>query len=149
LGPGAEQRPLAIIEGYKSDELALATSEGGAPPAKPGPAELIRASKTICVRSKTIFLKPRLLEDELLRQPEFQALGLNIVPEAKDADLVVEVTLPFLTWTWTYTVTHQTSNIQLANGKIRELTAGLASPKLAKDLAARLQELRAPTSPKR
>ncbi|HEY7182773.1 MAG TPA: caspase family protein, partial [Blastocatellia bacterium] len=142
LGAGAEQRPLAIIEGYKSDELALATSEGGAPPAKPGPAELIRSSKTICVRSKTIFLKPRLLEDELLRQPEFQALGLNIVPEAKDADLVVEVTLPFLTWTWTYTITHQTSNIQLANGKIRELTAGLASPKLAKDLAARLQELR-------
>jgi hypothetical protein len=142
LGAGAEQRPLAIIEGYKSDELTLAVSESGSAPAKPEPAELTRAARTMCVRSNTIFLKPKLLEDELLKQPEFQALGLKFVADVKDADLVVDVTLPFLTWTWTYVVTHQASNTQLANGKIREITAGLASPKLAKDMAARLQALR-------
>jgi len=142
LGAGAEQRPLALIEGYQSDELTLAVSESGAPPAKPDPIELIRGAKTIHVRSKTIYLKPKLLEDELLKQPEFQALRLKFVTDAKDADLVVDVTLPFLTWTWTYVVTHQASNTQLANGKIREITAGLASPKLAKDLAARLQSLK-------
>jgi uncharacterized caspase-like protein len=142
LGAGAQQRPLAIIEGYQSDELTLAVSESGAPPAKPEPAELIRAARAVYVRSNTIFLKPKLLEDELLKQPEFQALGLKFVTEVKDADLVVDVTLPFLTWTWTYVVTHQASNIKLADGKIREITAGLASPKLAKDMAARLQTLR-------
>lgn len=142
LGAVAQQRPLAIIEGYQSDELALATSDGGAPPAKPEPAELLRAARTIHVISDTIYLRSQLLTDELLKQPDFQALGLRIVPEAKDADLVVKVTLPFLSWTWTYVVTHQASNTQLANGKIRELTAGFASPKLAKDMAARLQALR-------
>jgi hypothetical protein len=142
LGAGAEQRPQALIEGYQSDELTLAVSESGAPPAKPDPTELIRAAKTILVRSKTIYLKPKLLEDELLKQPDFQALGLKFVPEVKDADLVVDVTLPFLTWTWTYVVTHQASNTQFADGKIREITASLASPKLAKDIAARLQTLR-------
>jgi uncharacterized caspase-like protein len=142
LGADAQQRPLALIEGYQSDELTLAVSESGAPPAKPDPAELIRAAKTIHVRSTTIFLKPKLLEDELLKQPDFQALRLKFVADVKDADLVVDVTLPFLTWTWTYVVTHQASNTQLANGKIREITAGLASPKLAKDMAARLQTLR-------
>jgi len=142
LGADAQQRPLALIEGYQSDELTLAVSESGAPPAKPDPAELIRAAKTIHVRSKTIFLTPKLLEDELLKQPDFQALRLKFVTEVKDADLVVDVTLPFLTWTWTYVVTHQASNTQLADGKIREITAGLASPKLAKDMAARLQTLR-------
>src|SRR5262245_50408767 len=142
LGAGAEQRPLALIEGYQSDELTLAVSESGAPPAKPDPAELIRAAKTIYVSSKTIFLKPKLLEDELLKQPEFQALGLKFVTDVKDADLVVDVTLPFLTWMWTYVVTHQASNTQLANGKLREITAGLASPQLATDMAARLQTLR-------
>jgi len=142
LGADAQQRPLALVEGYQSDELTLAVSESGAPPAKPDPAELIRAAKTIHVRSKTIYLKPKLLEDELLKQPDFQALGLKLVTDVKDADLVVDVTLPFLTWTWTYVVTHQASNTQLADGKIREITAGLASPKLAKDLAARLQTLR-------
>src|SRR5262245_7670888 len=64
LGAGAEQRPLAIIEGYQSDELTLTVSESGAPPAKPDPTEMIRAAKTIIVRSKTIYLKPKLLEDE-------------------------------------------------------------------------------------
>ena len=78
----------------------------------------------------------------MLKQPDFQALGLKITSDAKEADLVVDVTLPFLTWTWTYVVTHQASNTQLADGKIREITAGLASPKLAKDIAARLQTLR-------
>ncbi|HEU0177723.1 MAG TPA: caspase family protein [Blastocatellia bacterium] len=149
LGAGAEQRPLAVIEGYQSDELALAVADSGAPPAKHGPAELIRAAKTIHVRSKTIYLKPKLLEDELLKQPDFQSLGLKLVPEAKDADLVVEVTLPFLTWMWTYVVTHQSSDIQVANGKIREITAGTASPKLAKDIAARLQALRTPAPPRK
>lgn len=142
LGAGAEQRPTALIEGYRSDELTLAVSESGAPSAKPDPAELTRAARTILVRSKTIYLRPKLLEDELLKQPDFQALGLKIVTDVKEADLVVDVTLPFLSWTWTYVVTHQASNTQLANGKIREITAGFASPKLAKDMATQLQSLR-------
>jgi uncharacterized caspase-like protein len=149
LGAGAQQRPLAIIEGYQSDELTLAVSESGAPPAKPEPAELIRAARTIHIRSKTIYLRPKLLEDELLKQPEFQTLDLKIVADAKDADLVMDVTLPFLSWTWTYVVTHQASNTQLANGKIREITAGFASPKLAKDMASRLQTLREPAPSKK
>jgi hypothetical protein len=144
LGAVAEQRPTAIIEGYQSDELALATSDGGAPPAKPEPAGLLRAARTIYVSSDTLYLKSQLMADELLKQPEFQALGLKIVPEAeaKDADLMVKVTLPFLTWTWTYVVTHQASKTQLASGKVRELLAGGAAPKLAKDMSARLQSLR-------
>jgi len=144
----AQQRPLAVIEGYQADELTLAISESGSQqrsqPAKPDPAELARAAKTIHVRSKTIYLKPKLLEDELLKQPGFKDLGLKIVNDVRAADLVVEVTLPFLTWTWTYTITHQASNTQLANGKLREITAGTASPKLANDLVTRLQALRAP-----
>ena len=153
LGAGAEQRPLAVIEGYQSDELTLAISESGTrtggPPAKPDPAELTRSAKTIHIRSKTIYLKPKLLEDELLKLPEFRGLGLKIVSAPLEADLVVDVTLPFLTWTWTYVVTHQASATPLGNGKIREITAGPASVKLAKDLVKRLQELRAPTAPRK
>ncbi|HEX5085538.1 MAG TPA: hypothetical protein VFY40_26170, partial [Blastocatellia bacterium] len=113
-------------------------------PAKPEPAELLRAARTIYVFSDTLYLKSQTLADELLKQPEFQSLGLKIVPdaEAKDADLMVKVTLPFLSWTWTYIVTHQASNTQLASGKIRELLAGPASIRLAKDMSARLQVLR-------
>ncbi len=150
---GAEQRPLALIEGYQADELALAVSESGAQPrgqaGKPELGDLLRAAKTIHIRSKTIYLRQKLLEDELLKQPDFQGLGLKIVPSLSEADLVVDVTLPFLTWMWTYVVTHQTSNTPLTNGKIREITAGYASPKLAKDMVTRLQALRSPAAPKR
>ncbi|MGH9767740.1 MAG: caspase family protein, partial [Blastocatellia bacterium] len=153
LGSDAQQRPLAVIEGYQADELALATSESGSQPrgqaGKPDPTELFRAAKTIHIRSKTIYLRQKLLEDELLKQPGFQDLGLKIVPAPTEADLVVDVTLPFLTWMWTYVVTHQSSNTPIANGKIREITAGVASPKLAKDLLTRLQALRTPTAPKK
>jgi hypothetical protein len=150
LGADAKQSPQAVIEGYQSDKLTLAISESGAAPAKPDPAYLARAARTIHVRSKTTFLRnTKLLEDELLKQPDFQTMGLTITGDIKEADLVVDVNLPFLTWNWIYVVTHQATNIQLAKGNIRELTAGIASPKLAKDLVARLQALRAPAAPKR
>jgi hypothetical protein len=142
LGAVAQQRPQAIIEGYQSDALALATSDGGAPPAKPEPAELLRAARSIYILSDTVFLQSQLLADELLKQPDFQSLGLKIVTEPKDADLVVKVTLPFLSWTWTYVVTHQASDTRLANGKVRDIVASGASPKLAKDMSSRLQVLR-------
>jgi hypothetical protein len=142
LGAVAEQRPQAIIEGYQSDALALATSTGGAPPAKPEPVELLRAARSIYILSDTIYLKSQMLADELLKQPDFQSLGLKIVTEPKDADLVVKVTLPFLSWTWTYVVTHQASNTRLANGKVRDIVASGASPKLARDMTTRLQVLR-------
>ena len=111
------------------------------------PAELARNAQTIHVRSKTIYLNPALLEAELRKLSEFQALKLRIVGEAKDADLVAEITLPFLTWMWTFTVTHRESNAPLFADKLRELTAGVAAPKLAKEMATRLQSLR--DSPRR
>ncbi len=152
-GATADQRPLAIIDGYQSEDLTLTIPEGGnharAQSAKPDPPELIRAAKTIHVRSRTIYLRAKLLEDELLKLPEFQRLGFKFVSDIKEADLVVDVTLPFLTWTWTYVVTHQGSNTQLANGKIREITAGPASIRLAKDMVTRVQEAREPATPKK
>ena len=110
---------------------------------------MTRTARTIHIRSKTVYLKPKLLEDELLKLPDFKGMGLKITGDPKEADLVMEVTLPFLTWMWTYVVTHQASNTPIANGKIREITAGTASPKLARDLVTRLQELRAPGPPRK
>ncbi len=153
LGFEAQQRPRAVIEGYQSDEVTFARSESGAQPraqtGKPDPAELVRAAKTIHIRSRTIYLRPKLLEDKLAKQPGFQELGLKLTSDAKQADLLIEVTLPFLTWTWTYVVTHQASGARIADGKVREITAGTASPKLARDLVPRLLALRAPAPPRK
>lgn len=136
----AAQTPLVKVEGYEAEDLTMfLPDEGGRGTA---PAELARNAQTIHVRSKTIYLNPTLLEAELRKLPEFQALKLRIVNEAKDADLLAEITLPFLTWMWTFTVTHRESNVPLFADKLRELTAGVAAPKLAKEMATRLQTLR-------
>ncbi|MEP7343472.1 MAG: caspase family protein [Acidobacteriota bacterium] len=150
LGATAQQSPLAVIEGYEAEDLEMFSSgQPGADAVNANLAELVRSAQTIHIRSKTVYLNAALLEAELSKLPEFQALKLKIVSEAKEADLVVEVTLPFLTWMWNFTITHRTGNTLVASGKLRELTAVTASPKLAKELATRLQALREPTSPQR
>ncbi len=152
-GLGAEQRPHAVIEGYQADELIVALAESGgqatARAAKPDPGELIRAAKTVFIRSKTIYLNPILLERELLKQPQFNSLGLKIVGNEKEADLVIEITLPFLTWNWGYALIHAPTGTLLAGGKVRELTASSAAPKLAAGLVAGAQNLRAPNTQKK
>jgi hypothetical protein len=153
LGQSARQRPQAVLEGYQADELVVALAESSgqasARATKPDPGELLRAAKTVFIRSKTIYLSPIVLERELLKQPEFNSLGLKIVRNEKEADLVLEVTLPFLTWSWSYTLTHAQTGTLLVNGKIRELTASVAAPKLAAGLIAGAQSLRAPAAPKK
>lgn len=150
LGQNAQQRPQAVIEGYQADELVVALAESGgqamARASKPDPTELLRSAKTVFIRSKTIYLNPNLLERELAKHPDFQSLGLKLVKNEKEADLALEVTLPFLTWTWTYTLNHRASNTPLVGGKIREITAGVAAPKLAADIIARAQSLRSPVA---
>ena len=144
LGAEAKQSPTAIIEGYEAEDLELFTADSGAVASATNAnlAELVRTSETIHVRSKTVYLNPSLLEAEFRKLPEFQALKLKFVADAKEADLVVEITLPFLTWMWNYNITHRTGNTSIFSGKLRELTATAASPKLAKEIATQLQKLR-------
>lgn len=146
LGTDASQLPAATIEGYESDNLVVFLPDAGGQQrllsAKPDPSELARNSKTIFVRSKTIYLNPNMLESELSKLPEFQALNFTLTRNLAEADLVVEVTLPFLTWEWNFALSHRGSGVVLATGKIRELTASTASPKLAKELTSRLQAMR-------
>ena len=153
LGQSAQQRPQAVIEGYQADEVVIALAESGgqanARAIKSDPAELLRAAKSVFIRSKTIYLSPIVLERELLKQRGFNSLGLKVVKNEKEADLVLEVTLPFLTWSWSYTLTHAQTGTLLVSGKIRELTASVAAPKLAAGLIAGAQSLRAPAAPKK
>ncbi len=144
LGATAKQSPVSVIEGYEAEDLELFTADSGAVAGATNAnlVELVRTSETIYVRSKTVYLNPSVLEAEFRKLPEFQALKLKFVADAKEADLVVEITLPFLTWMWNYNVTHRTGNTSVFSGKLRELTATAASPKLAKEIATQLQKLR-------
>ncbi|MBP6822176.1 MAG: caspase family protein, partial [Acidobacteria bacterium] len=105
------QSPQVVVEGYEKEDLVVFQSTATQAEArKPTPSELIRNSKTIQIRPKSIYMDKAVLEAELRKLPEFQNLKLAFADEGKDADLVIEVRLPFLTWTWNYTVTHRPTN---------------------------------------
>lgn len=141
FGNASKQSPLSVIEGYEAEDLEMFTADN-AGSADANLANLVRSAETLHIRSKTVYLNPSVLEAELRKLPEFQALKLKCVPDAKDADLVVEITLPFLTWMWNYSLTHRASNTLIFSGKFRELTAATASPRLAKEISTQLQKLR-------
>lgn len=144
LGQNAQQQPRGVTEGYQADEVVLAStgSSASARTGKPEPGELLRAAKTIFIRPRTIYLRDGLLNEELRKHPDFNSLGLTFSKNEKEADLVVAVTLPFMSWTWNYTVTHVKTNTLLAKGSVGGVTAGAAAPKLAAALVASLQSLR-------
>mgnify|MGYP000878747261 FL=1 len=99
--------------------------------------------RTLFIRSKTVYLKPSQLEAALLKRPEFQNGDWRILRNEKEADLIVEVGLPFLTWNWTFELTQRTTALLLATGSVREATAGTAAPRLAESLLAALKQTRA------
>jgi len=146
LGAGVQQSPSAVFEGYEAEDLVMFLPDSGGQPraqtANQSLAELVRSSKTIFIRPKTVWLNADVLKVELSKLPEFQALKLKIVNDANEADLVVEVRLPALTWMWNYKIIHRSSNKLLDSGKMRGMTDESVSPKLAKDLVSKLQALR-------
>jgi hypothetical protein len=145
LGQNVRQQPRGVTDGYQPDEVVLSftgsSGQATASTGKPQPGELLRAAKTIFIRPRTIYLREGLLNDELRKHPDFNSLGLTFAKDEKEADLVVAVTLPFMSWTWNYTVTHSRTNTLLAKGSVGGVTQGAAAPKLAAALVTRLQSL--------
>lgn len=98
--------------------------------------------RTIFIRSKTVYLRPNQLEAALLKRPDFQGGEWRIIRNEKEADLVMEITLPFLSWNWTYEITQRTNLALLATGRVREATAGTAIPRLVDEVLLSLKQIR-------
>ena len=98
------------------------------------------ASHTLFIRSKTVYLKPPQLETILLKDPDFQALGWRIVRNEKEADVIAEIALPFLTWQWTVELINPATSQLLGSVQVRETVARNAIPKIAPQLIELLKQ---------
>lgn len=98
--------------------------------------------RTIFIRSKTVYLKPNQLEAALLKHPDFHAGEWRILRNEREADLVMEISLPFLSWNWTFELTQRSSGALLGAGKVREATAGTAVPRLVEEFLLVLKQIR-------
>ena len=107
------------------------------------PGGTLATFRTYFVDSDTIYMKAETLQGALERRPEFAAWGLQATSDRRKADVIIEVTLPFLTWEWNYKIKQGTSSTVLAAGKVKALTEGIAAPQLAAEMAGRIKVVRA------
>jgi len=159
LGKDKKQRPFAVIEGYKADELVIALAplkvassvvanpadQMKARAAGTDPASLLRAVRTISVTSKTKFLKPSQLENEIRKRPEYKTLGLRIVNDKKFADLEIQLdrTSP-ISFFYTFSVFNPETGILVTSGKTLSWDGHKAATEMALEIVGQIKAARTP-----
>ena len=104
-----------------SAQSVVATSER--------PARTV-ASRRVFVRSKSLLVRGAVVEDKLLRRPEFKELNLVITRDAADADIILELRHDLLTM-YVFTVVDVRTQTVIAGGKLSSL-GGTMAGKVAK-----------------
>ena len=88
------------------------------------------ASRKVFVRSKSVLVSAAVVEDKLLKQPEFQPRGFVITRDVDDADIVIELRHDLLT-KYVFTVIDVKSQTVMAGGKLSSI-GGTVAEKVAK-----------------
>src|SRR6266700_3078512 len=110
---------------------------------KQNSADLLRSFKTIYVQSKTPLAKPQMLAGELQKNPNFDSCGLSITNNPA-TDVTIEIDHQLGWFYYTYTMTHQSSGIVLAVGRVDAWDGKYASSKIAKEIMKRVAGVRNP-----
>ena len=126
---------------------AAAQPAAGAPPSSTVAERnlAIKTARTICIKSETQFLTVSTLERALMKQKNWDQLGLNIVGNACIADLEIEVHRLVFTHIHTYVLTDKATSIVLASGRVRAFDGVVASGPMAEQIVKMLSAARLPS----
>lgn len=147
--------PLAVAQ---SESTVLPDSSEAAAPAAheasdvsqlSATAERMKAMKnarTVCIHSETVFLTVSTLERALMKQKDWDRLGLTIVGtgEGCSADLEIHVDRLHFTHIHTYVLTEERTGIVLAADRVRAIDGVVASGPMAEHLVKILSAARLP-----
>ena len=106
-------------------------------------SQTIRTARTICIDSETAFLTVSTLERALMKQKNWDRLGLNILG-ACSADLQIDVDRLHFTHIHTYVLTDKNSGNVLAAGRVRAFDGVVASRPMAQQIVKILSSARFP-----
>ena len=98
------------------------------------------ATRRVLVRSKALLVRAAVLEEKLLKRPEFNQLRLVITRDESDADIILELRHDLLT-KYVFTVVDTRTQTVLAGGKVSSLggtVAGKVAKRFVKELARSL-----------
>jgi len=133
--PGQESAP---------DRRALKSTSSGVkktPAAQDSESQdILRGFKSYYIKSDTIYLHRETLQKELQNRLEFAAWELTASEDSKAADVVITVTLPFLTWEWNYRMVYQPTGAVLGTGKVSAAVEKTAAPQIAAMIVKRIRE---------
>jgi hypothetical protein len=94
------------------------------------PKAPLKAGRRVFVRSTSLLVRGAVVEDKLLKRPEFQQLGFVITRELSEADLILELRHDLFTM-YVFTVVDAKTELVLASGKLSSL-GGTVADKVAK-----------------
>ncbi len=95
--------------------------------------------RRVFVRSKSLLVRAAVVEDKLLKRPEFTDLGFVITREAADADIVLELRHDLLT-KYVFSVIDVRTQTIVASGKLSSVggtVAGKVAKRFVKAMATR------------
>ncbi len=107
------------------------------------PKEILRNAKIFYISSDSELISVKMMERALLKMPDFAKWNLSLIQEFKNADIVVNVEHQLFTFDYRYTMTDRKTNIVLASGKVMVWDGGMASEKFAKQIIAKLKDIKA------
>lgn len=106
-------------------------------------AAVMRAARTVYVKSDTVFVKQAEVEDSLRKRKEFRAWGMLVTRNLNDADLVIEIERKPLTRRFTFTVLEPRTMTVVTSGKTRSVLFGKKiHNKIAEKFANRVKAVR-------
>ncbi|MGA2651663.1 MAG: hypothetical protein ABSF28_14120 [Terracidiphilus sp.] len=98
----------------------------------------IKKARTMFISSDTAYLTVSTLDRALLKQKDWEKLGLNIVDNTVGADLELKVDRLVLTHIHTYVLTDKATGIVLASGRVRAFDGVVASGPMAEQIVKAL-----------
>ncbi|MGB9181509.1 MAG: hypothetical protein WCB68_19930 [Pyrinomonadaceae bacterium] len=130
------QRPVSPLEARGPGSVVVKPSR---------PVDVLLASKTIYVASRTNFFKPEQLINELKKRAEIDSWGLSFVDDEKVADLVLTLDHVVFTYKFTFTLSHQRTGVVVATGSRIIWDGNLGAAEMAKRVIEKLAQVRAQT----
>ncbi len=104
----------------------------------------IKDARTIHINSETVFLTVSTLERSLMKQKDWDKLGLNIIGGSGYADLELQINRVVFTHIHTYILTDKATGIVLASGRVRAFDGVVASGPMAEQIVKILSAARLP-----
>ena len=95
--------------------------------------------RQVLVRSKSLLVSAAVVEDKLLKRPEFKQLGFAITRDESNADIILELRHDLLT-KYVFSVVNAKTRIVLAGGKLSSLggtVAGKVARRFVKEMATK------------